>query len=207
MKKDVLIYCNCGAGIIPKAKQNEIAGVLRKTNTDVIELRDLCAYSINEKAFLGRINANFKRKWIIACYPRAVINMFRQNNVAMDNFEVLNFRVMSVRQIKVKLDENLEQDNTEVVYGIKKNALKVPAWYPVVDKSRCVSCGKCARLCVFDVYRFSKENLEVVRPLLCKNNGSACARICPVSAIIFPRLSENSFLSGAEGGRREAKND
>ena len=56
---------------------------------------------------------------------------------------------------------------------------------------------------MFGVYKFSKKNLEVVAPLNCKNNCPACGRTCPTSAIIFPRLPENSALSGAEPGSDE----
>jgi ferredoxin len=203
MKKDCVIYCNCGAGIISKEKQNEISGVLREMNADVIELLDLCAYSVNETEVLGEINSKYKKKHIVACYPRAIENMLQQNKIEMDNFEVLNFRVQSSTQIKAELDKRLEQNSESLVYEVKKNSLEVPAWYPVIDKERCTYCGKCARFCVFGVYKFSKKSLEVVEPLNCKNNCPACGRTCPTSAIIFPRLPENSTLSGAEPGSDE----
>jgi len=205
MKKNVLIYCNCGAGIISKDKQDEIAGVLRQTNTDVIELHDLCAYSVNQQEVLADINSKYEKKWVVACYPRAIENMFRQNKIEIDNYEVLNFRVMSAAEVKTELDEKLEQNSGEAIYEVKTNSLDVPAWYPIIDESRCIYCGKCARFCVFGVYKFSKKNLEVVSPLSCKNNCPACGRTCPTSAIIFPRLPENSTLSGAEPGNDEPK--
>ncbi|MGF1587138.1 MAG: hypothetical protein ACFCUM_17590 [Bacteroidales bacterium] len=34
----------------------------------------------------------------------------------------------------------------------------------------------------------------------CKNNCPACARVCPGSAIIFPRFAEKSVIAGAEPG-------
>jgi NAD-dependent dihydropyrimidine dehydrogenase PreA subunit len=79
-----------------------------------------------------------------------------------------------------------------------ESGLEVPAWFPVIDTSRCTICGKCARFCLFGVYRFDRKSLEVVAPLNCKNNCPACGRTCPASAIIFPRLPENSVLAGAE---------
>lgn len=212
MKKDVLIYCNCGAGIISKEKQNEIAEVLRESNTDVVELHDLCAYSVQEKEVLNEISTKYNKKWVLACYPRAIDNMFRQNNIEIDNYEVINFRVKPVSQIKSELKEKLVQNSDEAIYEVKRNSLDVPAWYPVIDEERCIYCGKCARFCVFGVYKFSKKSLEVVEPLNCKNNCPACGRTCPTSAIIFPRLPENSVLSGAEPGEdqprvAEAAND
>jgi NAD-dependent dihydropyrimidine dehydrogenase PreA subunit len=76
----------------------------------------------------------------------------------------------------------------------------VPAWYPVIDQPLCIDCGKCFKFCLFGVYTFANKELKVVNPLACKNNCPACGRNCPTSAIIFPRLKENSVLSGAEPG-------
>lgn len=176
---------------------------MSELNTDVIELHDLCAYSVNEKDVLSEINSKYNKKWVVACYPRAIDNMFRQNKIDLDNYEVLNFRLMSAEQIKTELDGKLEPNPEDAVYKVKKNSLEVPAWYPVIDEERCIYCGKCARFCVFGVYKFSKKSLEVVEPLNCKNNCPACGRTCPTSAIIFPRLPENSTLSGAEPGKDE----
>ncbi len=198
MKKNVLIYCNCGAGIISEAKQAEITEVMQQANTDVVELHDLCAYTVNEKEALSSINSEYDKKLIVACYPRAIENMFRQNGIEMENFEVINFREKSAEQIKQEVDTKIEAKSETSSYEVLKNSLDVPAWYPVIEESRCIYCGKCARFCVFGVYKFSKKSLEVVEPLNCKNNCPACGRTCPTSAIIFPRLRENSVLSGAD---------
>ncbi|WP_167615252.1 4Fe-4S binding protein [Maribellus sediminis] len=203
MKKNCVIYCNCGANIISKEKQAQISSVMGELKTDVIELHDLCAYSVHEKEVLSEISSRYEKKWVVACYPRAIDNMFRQNNITFDNYEVLNFRLMSSGQIKTEVDGKLEQKSEDTVYEVKKTSLDVPAWYPIIDEERCIYCGKCARFCVFGVYKFSKKSLEVVEPLNCKNNCPACGRTCPTSAIIFPRLPENSALSGAEPGSGE----
>ena len=204
MKKNVLIYCKCTAGIISEQKQNEIAGLMQQAGTDVIELQDLCAFTVSEKEKLAEINSRYKQKTIVACYPRAISNMFRQNKIEMDNYEVVNYRERSVEEIGEEIKKQEPSENP--VYEVKKNSLEVPAWYPVIEESRCIYCGKCARFCVFGVYQFSKKSLEVVEPLNCKNNCPACGRTCPTSAIIFPRLKENSVLSGAEPGTEEKKN-
>jgi len=62
-----------------------------------------------------------------------------------------------------------------------------PAWYPVIDKTRCVNCGKCAQFCLFGVYTVSKGKISVANPKNCKNRCPACAKICPVQAVIFPK--------------------
>ena len=205
MKKKVLVYCRCSAGIISEQKQNDITLLMQKSNTDVVELHDLCAFTLNEKEKLAEINAHYEQKTIIACYPRAIANMFRQNKIEMENYEVVNFREKNPEELGSEIDAEITEDTGNSTYTVIKNSLEVPAWYPVIDESRCIYCAKCARFCVFGVYKFSKKSLEVVEPLNCKNNCPACGRTCPTSAIIFPRLKENSVLSGAEPGTNETK--
>lgn len=75
---------------------------------------------------------------------------------------------------------------------------KHPAWYPVIDYDRCTGCGQCHEFCLFGVYTKNDEDRVVVsHPENCKNNCPACARICPETAIIFPKVGE-SPINGAE---------
>lgn len=202
-KQNCLIYCNCGAGIISEEKQKSLANSFRNLNIDVFELHDICAFSVNEKEKLNAFDKEYDKKFIVACYPRAIKNMFIQNEVLLSNFEVLNFRELSEEKILETLDGELDKELESGKYEVLKSDLNVPAWYPVIDKSRCTLCGQCARFCVFGVYKFNKKSLEVVNPLSCKNNCPACGRTCPASAIIFPRLPENSTLSGEEPGEEK----
>lgn len=202
-KTNCLIYCNCGAGIITGKKQDNLADSFKELNLDVFELHDICAFSINEKEFMNSLNKDYNKKFIVACYPRAIDNIFKQNNISFSNFEVINFRELSVEKIVDLLDEKIDKNSIEVKYEVQKSSLEVPAWYPVIDESRCTLCGQCARFCVFGVYKYNKKSLDVVNPLSCKNNCPACGRTCPASAIIFPRLPEGSVLSGAQPGSEQ----
>lgn len=202
-KLNCLIYCNCGAGIITEDKQNTLAISFKKLNIKVFELHDICAFSINEKDTLNSLDKEFDKKFIVACYPRAIENILAQNNILLSNYEVLNFRELSEESIVNTLTEKIADKPSVSKYEVLRSSLEVPAWYPVIDKSRCTLCGQCARFCVFGVYKCTKKSLEVVNPLSCKNNCPACGRTCPASAIIFPRLPENSTLSGAEPGAEE----
>lgn len=204
-QQNCIIFCNCGAGIIAEEKQNMLGKTFKKFNADVFELHDICAFTINEKDFLNSMEKQYDKKIIVACYPRAINNIFAQNNISISNYEVLNFRELAAQEIIETLEEKLEEGSDSLKYYIKRSSLDVPAWYPVIDKSRCTLCGQCARFCVFGVYKFNKKSLEVVNPLSCKNNCPACGRTCPASAIIFPRLPENSTLSGANPGSKESK--
>jgi ferredoxin len=124
--------------------------------------------------------------------------MFRQNEIEFGDFEVLNFKELSKDLIAEKLKNQYQIQVGEARYQIQVSDLEVPAWYPVIDESLCTLCGKCARFCLFGVYSFNKKNLKVVDPLACKNNCPACGRTCPTSAIMFPRLAENTVLAGDE---------
>ncbi len=196
--KTCIIYCNCGAGIISEKKQELIASEIKTLKADVFELHDLCAFSANEQDFLNSLDGKYDTTLIVACYPRAIKNMLEQNKVTISNIEVLNFRENQVENIAETLQKKTKNNTGELNYQVKNSSLKVPAWYPVIDESKCTLCGQCARFCLFGVYEYNKKSLEVVNPLSCKNNCPACGRTCPASAIIFPRLPENSVLSGAE---------
>lgn len=207
-KQSCLIYCNCGADIISSDKKDSLKQALKNIAVDVFELHDLCAFSLKEKNYLKSIEDNYDKKIIIACYPRAIKNIFSQNKIQLSNFEVVNFRIMETESITNYLTSKFEDAEGASNYKIKKSNIDVPAWYPVIEESRCTLCGQCARFCLFGVYKFDKKSLKVVNPLNCKNNCPACGRTCPVSAIIFPRLKENSVLSGADPNKEaEAKSE
>ena len=195
-----ILFCRCGAGTISSEKSDELARTFQKFEADVYELRDLCALSVHEKDVLETMGKKYERKIIVACYPRAIRNMFRQSDVDFGDFEVLNFKELSVSQIVEKLEGECQLLEGEANFQIQISELGVPAWFPVIDESLCTLCGQCARFCLFGVYSYNKKSLKVVNPLACKNNCPACGRTCPASAIMFPRLDEKSVLAGAEFG-------
>jgi heterodisulfide reductase subunit A-like polyferredoxin len=203
--KTCILYCNCGAGIISDKKQELLTESIKKLNITIFELHDLCSLSVNEHEFLNLLENDYDKILIVACYPRAIENMLNQNKIELSNYEVLNFREKSVDDIAESLQEKTNDDTGDSNYQIKKSSLTVPAWYPVIDESKCTLCGQCARFCLFGVYQYNKKSLNVVNPLACKNNCPACGRTCPASAIIFPRLPENSVLSGAEPNEEATK--
>jgi len=72
------------------------------------------------------------------------------------------------------------------------------AWFPVIDRERCINCGKCLDFCLFGVYDFNAEKqVCVVNPANCKNNCPACARVCPRQAVIFPKY-DSAPINGGE---------
>ncbi len=199
-----ILFCRCGAGVISPEKTDQLANAFQQLDTDVYELRDLCAFAVHEKDVLQAIGEKYDRKLVVACYPRAVENMLRQAGIDLGGFEVLNFKELSGRQILEKLTTEYQLKPGEARYQVQISELDVPAWFPVIDESRCTLCGQCARFCLFGVYTYDKKSLTVVNPLACKNNCPACGRTCPASAIMFPRLAENSVLAGAIPGEKQA---
>jgi len=65
----------------------------------------------------------------------------------------------------------------------------------VIDKEKCIQCGKCEELCRFNAI----ENLSV-DPVLCEGCG-VCAYICPVEAVeLTERVSGYAFISKTKYG-------
>ena len=206
-KRSCILFCRCKAKVVSGEKLDEILEGLKKMETDVFELQDLCALTVNEKDVLNAIGKEFSQKIIIACYPRAIKNMFRQSGIEFGDFDVLNFKELSADQIFTKLETDFQIQKGEARYQIQATELDVPAWFPIIDESRCNLCGKCARFCLFGVYSYNKKSLKVVDPLACKDKCPACGRTCPTQAIMFPRLDENTVLAGAEPGENKVSID
>jgi len=65
----------------------------------------------------------------------------------------------------------------------------------VIDKAKCIKCGKCEEFCRFDAIKDM-----VIDPVLCEGCG-VCAYVCPVEAIeLKEKLSGYAFISKTEYG-------
>ena len=159
-KKSCILFCRCKAKVVSAEKLDELAEGLKKFDADVFELQDLCALTVNEKDVLNAIGKNFERKIIVACYPRAIKNMFRQSGIEFGDFEVLNFKELSASQIFSDLETDFQIPKGEARYQVQPTDLDVPAWFPVIDESRCNLCGKCARFCLFGVFSYNKKKIS-----------------------------------------------
>jgi Pyruvate/2-oxoacid:ferredoxin oxidoreductase delta subunit len=69
-------------------------------------------------------------------------------------------------------------------------------WYPVIDRTRCNSCGKCLDFCLFGVYSRDAGTITVSQPRNCKTDCPACARVCPQQAIVFPKHPDPPINGG-----------
>ncbi|RJP34528.1 MAG: ferredoxin family protein [Candidatus Omnitrophota bacterium] len=84
----------------------------------------------------------------------------------------------------------------------ERNSIRKPGgwtpWFPTIDYDRCVNCHQCLSFCLFDVYGLDAQGrIKVQNPIQCKTDCPACSRICPESAIIFPKY-KNEPINGGE---------
>jgi heterodisulfide reductase subunit A-like polyferredoxin len=200
MAKSCILFCKCGGDVISKEKSEHIKSMLESFDADLFQLEDFCGIVLNRTDFVLAIDREYSRKIMVACYPRAIKNLLAQNGLEWSGLEVLNFKELSVDSIERKLEDDFSLIKGKANGSIVESEMDVPAWYPVIDQPLCTECGKCFKFCLFGVYTFAGRKLKVVNPLACKNNCPACGRNCPTSAIIFPRLKENTVLAGAEPG-------
>ena len=169
--KSILI-CQCSErGLVNVDEASSLVGDDRATMVP-----DLCRAAAEKDPILGK---GFSE--VHACHPRAVRALFEfAGHPLPDDAEVVNHRTPTPP------------------HPFTPSPQSSPAWYPVLDYDRCTHCGQCFEFCLFGVYEKTTDGqIRVVNPQNCKNNCPACARICPTTAIIFPKVGE-SPINGAD---------
>ncbi len=205
MQNQRITICACASRLfIQKEKVTEIAAVLKNAGYHVKLEADLCKKVMETSPNLPEIAAGV----ILACHPRAIsshldwlkleakqIENIRENTTE----EVLTLFGLSYPDIK---DPYSEANDSAEKEAIRKEIEAFPvengtdAWYPVLDKKRCIECGKCHDFCLFGVYTVENKQVRVINPQNCKNNCPACARMCPSKAIIFPKYEKSPINGG-----------
>lgn len=199
MKKKVF-FCNCGAKLIGEDRLADILEYLKHTGHPFSEISDFCGCSVDRKSETRDLFVDVEEGLIVACFPRAVRLLLE--NCGIDHqtlkFEYLNFRELSNDQlfagIKLFFEGNTEKGEFKELQG---NA-EWPSWFPMIDYSRCNTCGQCADFCLFGVYEKLDNKVVVVNPKGCKNNCPACGRICAQTAIVFPKYEHAGAIAGAD---------
>ena len=83
----------------------------------------------------------------------------------------------------------------ELYKGIPRE--KIP-WYPTIDYTKCVSCGKCVDYCTLGAFIFEangeKKRPVVKNPYNCVVLCEGCQDICPSDAISHPLRKETVDL-------------
>ena len=145
---------------------------------------------------------------IVACFPRAVKWLFHTGRAPLlqNEVEILNMRTESAESIISSLLENQRPAGTPKNIQLEKRGDWIP-WFPVIDYDRCQNCKQCLNFCLFGVYELSEsDKVEVINPANCKTNCPACARVCPQTAIIFPKYS-GSPINGDEVDEQAQQNE
>lgn len=201
----MVIYCNCSYN--SEIKQNIKAGVtkrLKSVDEEVLATNDLCKLSAKNHEILNdAINAD--KLTIIACYPRAVINLLNSAGIQRDqtSIDFINMKEVEESELDSQLEKLSFTSSNKAIEYVDDIGDWTP-WFPVIDGNRCDNCKQCASFCLFGTYTTDEQGaVKVEHPEHCKNNCPACARICPNAAIIFPKCEEQP-INGAEITNEEA---
>ena len=199
MNKKV-VFCNCGAKLIDTVRLDDITVYLQQLECPFVKISDLCSSAVDQKKEIFDLFKLNEEILIIACYPRGV-NLLLENcgiDLQSMTLKYLNFRELDNDQLFNGIKSFFKGDSSLKLSSEIKSGCEWPAWYPVIDHSRCNACGQCADFCLFGVYEKIDNKVVVVNPKGCKNNCPACARICPQVAIVFPKYEHSGAIAGSE---------
>lgn len=200
------MVCACSfANLLSGDCLSAVMAHLRKGEGETLCTDDLCRASVEEKRRLQKFCTGRVR--VYACSPRAVKSLLEYAGANAD-FEFQDLKNDAERVMKACSDSVAGDEKMPPARGVWQ------PWFPVIDSERCVSCMKCLDFCVFGVYEKTDGKVAVANPRNCKDQCPACARMCPKSAIVFPKC-EHPVISGGggfleageaapEGGFREA---
>ncbi len=197
-----IIFCNCGGERIRPGLLSGIGEYLKNSPAKVTVLSDLCGVTAKRKEALSDLFNAGEEYLILGCYPRTM-------NLLLDQINEQEWKSAKVKHVNL-LELSSEEEAIGEINGfidghdgtashneIIENS-GWPSWYPVIDYSRCTSCGQCADFCLFGVYDKSETRINVNNPAGCKINCPACARICPLTAIIFPKYKNGGAIGGSD---------
>lgn len=196
------MFCNCGGDRIERERLQSVEKILIDTGIDLIKISDLCGVSVLDREKLRSSFCVSDEYLVVACHLRALKLLFEKAGIKTDDysFKFINFFVSDNDEI---LSETNSFNNSigirqnPVIEEIRKSSDWAP-WFPIIDYERCTTCGQCADFCLFGVYKKTEGKIIVINPQGCKNNCPACARICPQTAIIFPKYKPGGAIGGSD---------
>lgn len=196
-----IIFCNCSGERIDAGLLRDIERHLGVLPFRVTRLSDLCGLAAKKKIKLADLFSTGDDCLVIGCHRRSMDILFGQAgdiNIPVAGFNHINLIDSSFPEAAGLIDKFCgNQKGTPIITDITEGS-EWPSWYPLIDYSRCTSCGQCADFCLFGVYRKDEGRVTVVNPENCKNNCPACARICPATAIIFPKYRHGGAIGGSD---------
>ena len=195
-EKRVTICVCASRSFIDKEKAGALAAILEKENYHVSIEADLCQKVMRKSADMEDIASGI----IMACHSRAI--HAHLHGLGLEAKRVISIRNNRLDEIlpPLQISHNGNLPETAAAYIEQINDFPIEdgtdAWFPILDKDRCVECGKCHDFCLFGVYAIENKKVKVVQPQNCKNNCPACARMCPSRAIIFPKYEKSPINGG-----------
>ena len=200
MKKTAhILYCDCAfAEIIPTATREAFLRALGQSSLSLTRVADLCGIAARKDPLLKEL-AQQPGLTIIACYPRAVRNLFLAAGVELPpETKILNQRSDSAQNIvdclttanskkTCSCNSDKKPSDQQTTLQLDSQSEWIP-WFPVIDYELCTNCKQCLNFCLFGVFDTDESGKIMVKnPANCKTNCPACARVCPRVAIIFPK--------------------
>jgi NAD-dependent dihydropyrimidine dehydrogenase PreA subunit len=88
----------------------------------------------------------------------------------------------------------LTEEPEENYHGIPRGKI---SWDPIIDYSKCVSCGKCVDFCHMKAFKNQEKEgkkTTMVNPNRCVVFCKGCEDVCPVGAITHPPEEETRKL-------------
>lgn len=195
-KKKVTLCACASRSFIDKDKVADIASVMKKEGYSVTVVPDLCRKVMQRSPDMQEMTSDV----ILACYPRAMQSHF--DWLGLKAGTVIDIRNAGTEEVLSQFDLSGIGVDSDIRDAIREeiDSFQVEsgtdAWYPVLDKERCIECGKCHDFCLFGVYTVENKKVRVEKPQNCKNNCPACARMCPSKAIIFPKYEKSPINGG-----------
>lgn len=173
---------------------------LKKCNAELVTLSDLCGLSAICKEKLTAVFNDKSEYLIIGCHSRSLKLLLEKAgiNTANEFLHYASFLELSDEELFGTVSSFLENDMGRSSYIEISSGSGWPSWYPIIDYTRCSACGQCADFCLFGVYEKSEGRVDVINPEACKNNCPACARICPQTAIVFPKYRQGGAIGGSD---------
>ena len=195
-----IVLCNCGGKLIESNRLTEISEYLGKQDIPVLKISDLCGACATQQDETRNQLISGDEIMMIACYPRAVKLLLNEAGIETESrpFTFINYRDTDNETIFNQIQSFKNGHTSQFTASEIASNQEWLSWYPVIDYTRCTSCGQCADFCLFGVYEKTEGKVVVVNPKGCKSNCPACARICPHTAIVFPKYEQGGAIAGAE---------
>ncbi len=219
MKQQSRIFiCQCAnASILPLEMNQAVRQALNESGLAYDTAPDLCELAAHKAPLLAEL-ADSACLTIGACHPRAVKWLFAAGGAPLqdDAVSYLNMREAPAEQIldsihemarSAETAERLEHSASMPLSPVNPDTVEpagngsgAPAWkpwFPVIDYARCQNCRQCLGFCLFGVYGADPDGkVQVANPASCKTDCPACARVCPETAIIFPKYPHAPINGG-----------